>query len=214
MSEEFIREVDEELQEEKYAKIWRKIGPYVISLAIGIVLFTSGVVFWNNYTEDKKQKLGDDFTAAVELIKEEDFDTALIALERITDKASDGYVTIAKMKKASILIQKKQILEGLEIYEDLEKTAFDQSFKDMSTILFVLNAIDHKPSDILLDKIERLTENSSWKYSALELKGFILLNDKKFAESKKTFNTIIEMGNAPATLASRARDMVDFLEGN
>jgi len=214
MSEEFIREVDEELQEEKYAKIWRKIGPYVISLAIGIVLFTSGVVFWNNYTEDKKQKLGDDFTAAVELIKEEDFDTALIALERITDKASDGYVTIAKMKKASILIQKKQILEGLEIYEDLEKTAFDQSFKDMSTILFVLNAIDHKPSDILLDKIERLTENSSWKYSALELKGFILLNDKKFAESKKTFNTIIEMGNAPTTLASRARDMVDFLEGN
>lgn len=214
MSEEFIREVDEELQEEKYAKIWRKIGPYVISLAIGIVLFTSGVVFWNNYTEDKKQKLGDDFTAAVELIKEEDFDTALIALERITDKASDGYVTIAKMKKASILIQKKQIMEGLEIYEDLEKTAFDQSFKDMSTILFVLNAIDHKPSDILLDKIERLTENSSWKYSALELKGFILLNDKKFAESKKTFNTIIEMGNAPTTLASRARDMVDFLEGN
>ncbi len=214
MSEEFIREVDEELQEERYAKIWRKIGPYVISLAIGIVLFTSGVVFWNNYTEDKKQKLGDDFTAAVELIKEEDFDTALIALERITDKASDGYVTIAKMKKASILIQKKQIMEGLEIYEDLEKTAFDQSFKDMSTILFVLNAIDHKPSDILLDKIERLTENSSWKYSALELKGFILLNDKKFAESKKTFNTIIEMGNAPTTLASRARDMVDFLEGN
>ncbi len=214
MSEEFIREVDEELQEERYAKIWRKIGPYVISLAIGIVLFTSGVVFWNNYTEDKKQKLGDDFTAAVELIKEEDFDTALIALERITDKASDGYVTIAKMKKASILIQKKQIMAGLEIYEDLEKTAFDQSFKDMSTILFVLNAIDHKPSDILLDKIERLTENSSWKYSALELKGFILLNDKKFAESKKTFNTIIEMGNAPTTLASRARDMVDFLEGN
>ena len=214
MSEEFIREVDEELQEEKYAKIWRKIGPYVISLAIGIVLFTSGVVFWNNYTEVKKQRLGDDFTAAVELIKEEDFDTALIALERITDKASDGYVTIAKMKKASIFIQKKQILEGLEIYEDLEKTAFDQSFKDMSTILFVLNAIDHKPSDILLNKIERLTENSSWKYSALELKGFILLNDKKFAESKKTFNTIIEMGNAPTTLASRARDMLDFLEGN
>ena len=213
MSEEFIREVNEELQEEKYAKIWRKIGPYVISLAIGIVLFTSGVVFWNNYTENKKQKLGDDFTAAVELIKEEDYDTALIALERITDKASDGYVTMAKMKKASILIQKKQILEGLEIYEDLEKTAFDQSFKDMSTILFVLNAIDHKSSEILLNKIERLTKNSSWKFSALELKGFILFKEKNFPESKKIFNTIIEMGNAPTTLASRARDMVDFLEG-
>jgi len=122
-------------------------------------------------------------------------------------------MTMAKMKKASILIQKKQILRGLEIYEDLEKTAFDQSFKDMSTILFVLNAIDHRPSEILLNKIERLTTNSSWKFSALELKGFILLKEKKLSESKKTFNTIIEMGNAPTTLASRARDMVDFLEG-
>ena len=101
MSEEFIREVDEELKEEKYSKLWKKIGPYVISFAAGIVLFTTGVVGWNSYSEKKKQMLGDDFTAAVDLIKEDDVDTALIALERITDKASDGYVTMAKMKKAA-----------------------------------------------------------------------------------------------------------------
>ena len=157
--------------------------------------------------------LGDDFTAAVDLIKEDDVDTALIALERITDKASDGYVTLAKMKKAAILIKKKEIDQGLSIYEDLERTAIDQSFKDMSSILYVLNAIDHRASDVLMNKLERLTINSSWKFSALELKGFILLKDKKFDEAKEIFNEIIKMRNAPSTLAGRARDMLDFLEG-
>ena len=213
MSEEFIREVDEELKEEKYSKLWKKIGPYVISFAAGIVLFTSGVVGWGSYSEKKKQMLGDDFTAAVDLIKEDDIDTALIALERITDKASDGYVTMAKMKKAAILIEKKEIDEGLAIYEDLERTAVDQSFKDMSSILFVLNAIDHRSSDELINRVDRLTLNSSWKFSALELKGFIFLKDKKYDEAKEIFNEIIKLRNAPSTLAGRARDMLDYIEG-
>ena len=213
MSEEFIREVDEELKEEKYSKLWKKIGPYVISFAAGIVLFTSGVVGWDSYSEKKKQKLGDDFTAAVDLIKEDDIDTALIALERITDKASDGYVTMAKMKKAAILIEKKEIDEGLAIYEDLERTAVDQSFKDMSSILFTLNAIDHRSSDELIARVDRLTLNSSWKFSALELKGFIFLKDRKYDEAKEIFNEIIKLRNAPSTLAGRARDMLDYIEG-
>ena len=213
MSEEFIREVDEELKEEKYSKLWKKIGPYVISFAAGIVLFTSGVVGWGSYSEKKKQMLGDDFTAAVDLIKEDDIDTALIALERITDKASDGYVTMAKMKKAAILIEKKEIDEGLAIYEDLEKTAVDQSFKDMSSILFILNAIDYRSSDELITRVDRLTLNSSWKFSALELKGFIFLKDKKYDEAKEIFNEIIKLRNAPSTLAGRARDMLDYIEG-
>tara|TARA_E500000331_G_C17138198_1_gene661513 strand:- start:18 stop:662 length:645 start_codon:yes stop_codon:yes gene_type:complete len=213
MSEEFIREVDEELKEEKYAKLWKKIGPYVISFAFGIVLFTTGFVGWGAYTEKKKQKLGDDFTAAVELLKEKDFDTALIALERITDGASDGYVTMAQMKKASILINKNQIEEGLAIYLDLEKTAVDQSFKDISTILYVLNAMNHEPPELLLEKIERLTKDNAWMFSALELKGFIFMRSKQFIKAKEVFEEIIKKNNAPATLSGRARDMLEYLKG-
>tara|TARA_B100000524_G_scaffold98764_2_gene47146 strand:- start:8 stop:655 length:648 start_codon:yes stop_codon:yes gene_type:complete len=215
MSEEFIREVDEELKEEKAAKLWKKVGPYVISFAVGIVLFTSGIVGWGNYTEMSRQQLGDDFSAAVELIKDDDFDSALIALEEITDKSSDGYVTMAKMKQASILIDKKEIEEGLNIYSDLEKTAVDQSFKDMSTILFVINALDYKSPDLLLEKIERLTNNNnSWAFSALELKAYIYVKKGEFNSAKEIFQQILDKKSAPSTLAGRARDMVEYLDGN
>ena len=212
MSEEFIREVDEELKEEKYAKLWKKIAPYVISLALGIILFTTSIVGWDSYIENSKQKLGDDFTAAVELIKEEDIDTALIALERITDKSSDGYVTLSKMKKAAILINKKNIEGGLSIYLDLENTAIDQSFRDMATILYVLNALDYVEPLKLLEKINKLSIDSPWKFSALELKGFIFFKNNDLSRAKQTFQEIIDMGNAPSTLSSRARDMIEFME--
>ena len=213
MSEEFIREVDEELKEEKLQKLWKKIAPFVISLSLGIVLFTTSIVGWGKYSKNKNQKIGDDFSAAVELIKEKDFDTTLLALDRITEKAHDGYATMAKMKKASILIKEGNFDQGLSIYLNLENNAFDQTFRDMATIMYVFNAIDHKSTDELLNKIERLTKNSEWIFSALELKAFLLLKSGQKKESLKVFQQIMRTNNAPTTLIGRARDMIDHIKG-
>ena len=54
MSEDFIREVDEELKEEQRIKLWKKLLPYILSISIGIVISISGYVFWNNYTRKSK----------------------------------------------------------------------------------------------------------------------------------------------------------------
>ena len=105
MSEEFIREVDEDIRRAKDQTL-EKVLPYVVSVSLGIVIFTSGFVFWENYTKKNNQKLGDDFTAAVQLAKEEDIDAALIALDSIVDKGSDGYATIAKNEKGFLINRK------------------------------------------------------------------------------------------------------------
>ena len=70
MSEEFIREVDEDLKEEKRMKLWKKLLPYVVSISLGVILSTTGYVLWGNYTQETKRQLGDDFTAAVQLAQD------------------------------------------------------------------------------------------------------------------------------------------------
>ena len=192
MSEDFIREVDEELKEEQRIKLWKKLLPYVLSISLGIVISISGYVFWNNYTEKVKQQLGDDFTAAVQLANDEDLDAAIIALDRIVDEGSDGYVTLAKMKKASILIKNGELDKGLSIYLDLEKNAVDQSFRDISTILYVLNSMDIKDPDILLKKIEKLESSKIWQSSAMEMKAFLFLKMNQKEEAKKIFDSIFK----------------------
>ena len=212
MSEEFIKEVDEDIKEEKRIKLWKKLIPYVISFSLTIILFTSGFVFWKNYTKNSNQTLGDDFTAAVDLANEDDTDAALLALDRIVDKGSDGYATIAKMKKASLLIDKGLSDEGLSIYLDLERNAVDQSFRDIATILYVLNSMDKIAPETLLKKIEPLENSKVWQSSALELKAFIFLknNNKKLA--KETFQSILNLKTSPSSLSTRARNMVEYLK--
>ncbi len=211
MSEEFIREVDEDLKEEKRMKLWKKLLPYILSISLGVILSTSGYVLWNNYTNNVKQQLGDDFSAAVVLSKDEDIDAALLALDRIVDKGSDGYVTMAKMKKASLLIEKGELKKGLEIYLDLEKNAVDQSFRDIATILFVMNSLDSEEPEILLEKLEPLENSLIWKSSALELKAFIYLRNEKEKEALEVFEAIVLMPNKPSSLGLRAKNMIDFL---
>ena len=212
MSEEFIREVDEDLKEEKRLKLWKRLLPYVISVSLGVILSTSGYVFWENYSNKTKQQLGDDFTAAVELSNEEDIDAALIALDRIVDKGSDGYVTMAKLKKASILIAKGNRNEGLDIYLDLEKNAVDQSFRDIATILYVMNSMDLEQPEKLLDKLEPLRNSMIWKSSALELTAFIYLKNDQKQEALDYFEEIKMLPNKPASLGLRAQNMIDFLK--
>ena len=213
MSEEFIREVDEDLKQEKNEQLWKKLLPYIISITVGIIIFTSGYVFWDNYSNNVKQQLGDDFTAAVELANEEDLDAALLALDRIVDKGSDGYVTLSKMKKASLLIESGNLEDGLDIYLDLEQNAVDQSFRDISTILFVLNSIDTKNSDLLLQKLIPLEKSKIWKSSALELMAFIYLKKSDNAKAIEIFRTLSQLQDTPSSLANRSQNMLDFLEG-
>ncbi len=212
MSEEFVREVDEDIKEEERIKLWKKVFPYVVSVSLGIIIFTSGYVFWNNYTESLNQQLGDDFTAAVQLANEEDLDASILALNRIVDEGSDGYVTLAKMKKASLLIQRGELELGLNIYLDLERNAVDQSFRDIASILYVLNSMDTKDPKALLEKINKLESSQIWRSSALEMKAFLKLKQNKIEEAIKIFEGILNLPSTPSSLATRAKNMVDYLK--
>ena len=212
MSEEFVREVDEDIKEEKRIKLWKKMLPYVVSASLGIIIFTSGFVFWDNYTKNLNQQLGDDFTAAVQLANEEDLDASILALNRIVDEGSDGYVTLAKMKKASLLIQRGELELGLNIYLDLERNAVDQSFRDIASILYVLNSMDTKDPKALLEKINKLESSQIWRSSALEMKAFLKLKQNKVEEARKVFERILNLPSTPSSLATRAKNMVDYLK--
>ena len=212
MNDEFIREVDEDLKEEKRLKLWKKFFPYIVSVSLGVVLFTSGFVFWENYSNNQRQQLGDDFTAAVVLAGEEDLDASLLALERIVDEGSDGYVTMAKMKKASLLIEQGKVDDGLAIYQDLEKNAVDQSFRDIATILYVLNSLNNSSEEDLLTKILPLENSEIWKSSALELKGFIYLRKNDLQKAIETFESISNLRTKPGDLGQRAKNMINLLK--
>ena len=212
MSEEFIREVDEEIKEERQMQLWKKLAPYFIALASAIILITISIVGWQTYSKKQKESLGDDFSAAVELIQEQDTDAALLALEKVASSSSDGYITLAKMKQASILISDGKIDDGLKLYQDLENTAVDSSFRDISTLFYVLNAMDHKSVDFLMKKLDKFSDNNPWSATANELRAFLFLKDGNINDAKKMFEKISKRQDVPRDIKGRSNDMLNFLK--
>ena len=116
------------------------------------------------------------------------------------------------MKKASLLIEKGNTDEGLSIYLDLEKNAVDQSFRDIATILYVLNSMDEVKAEVLLKKVQPLENSKVWQSSALELKAFILLKDGRKKLARETFQSILNLQSSPSSLSTRARNMIEYLK--
>ena len=158
------------------------------------------------------ESLGDDFSAAVELIQEQDTDAALLALEKVASSSSDGYITLAKMKQASILISDGKVDDGLKLYQDLENTAVDSSFRDISTLFYVLNAMDHKPVDFLMKKLDKFSDNNPWSATANELRAFLFLKDGNMNDAKKMFEKISKRQDVPRDIKGRSNDMLNFLK--
>mgnify|MGYP003326011406 FL=1 len=53
--DDLFKEVDEELREERLAKIWKRIGPYVIGILAGVVIITSAVIGYKEYDKTQRQ---------------------------------------------------------------------------------------------------------------------------------------------------------------
>ena len=127
------------------------------------------------------------------------------------DEGTDGYVTMAKMKKASLLIEQGKSTTAWLFIKTL-KNAVDQSFRDIATILYVLNSLNNSSEEDLLTKILPLENSEIWKSSALELKGFIYLKKNDLQKAIETFESISNLPTKPGDLGQRAKNMINLLK--
>ena len=67
---DIFREVDEEIRHERYKRLWDRFGPYLIAVALLIVVGTAAYRGWVYWRETEAQASGDVFVQAVRLAEE------------------------------------------------------------------------------------------------------------------------------------------------
>ena len=64
---DIFREVDEELKQEHYKKLWKKFGPTVIGVVVVIVAAVGGYQAWQAWDLDRRLDESDRYAAALAL---------------------------------------------------------------------------------------------------------------------------------------------------
>jgi len=79
--EQFIREVNEEMRQDRMSNLWKQYKWVIIGAAVLIVVVTAASRGWQTYTENQSAASGDKFMAAIALSNDGKHDEAIKNLE-------------------------------------------------------------------------------------------------------------------------------------
>jgi len=214
LSEEFIREVDEDLRHKQLTGIWKKFGPYVITFLIGVVVFVAGNVTLKDYNERKYAKVADQYSMVEQQVVANQMDDALKMLQTISNTDVDGYQILIAFKEAEIELERGNEDEAVAALDLLANSSdVDKVYRDLATIKAALIILDGSSYDDIKARLTPLTiEGNSWKYMAKELLAMAALASGNGAEAKRLLVELEQDLEASQDVKGRAKDFQSVIE--
>lgn len=215
---DIFREVDEEIRRERYKRLWQRFGPYLIGVAVLIVVATAGYRGWQYWQQTQARDAGDRFVAAINLSDEGQHEQAIQQLEGLTG-ATGGYPMLARIRKATDLALAGNKEEALaELDAVAADSSYDQIYRDLATLRAGYMAMDMQDYAGVADRLEALTgDDNAWKFLAREALAFAAWKQGDTARAREWLDGVVGAEGVPTEVESRAGFLLDLLnasEGN
>jgi len=208
-SDEFIREVDEELQREKLAELAKRYGWIAVTAAVGLVLATAAWVGWQRWNEYRHNTEAERFAAADGLIGPAGPET-VSALLHFAREASPGFSALARLRAAARAEDDGVALEALEAVA--ADPAADPLLKDAARLMAAARRLDRDDPATVARSLEPLAgDGGPWRHVARQLLAAAQLKAGARDDAIASLRRLVEDGEAPPTLRSRAAELLDAL---
>lgn len=209
-----FREIDEELRQEKYAKLWKQYGKLIIAGALILVVGVAGFKGWETYDLQKRTQDGEKFAAALALADNGNSETALQALSKLAEDGGSGYALLARFRAAAILAGDGRQEEAASAYEALAgDSGIDVIYRDMAVVLAALNRLDTAdPAELNASLAPLTADDNPWRHSAKELSAIIAQKAGDKATAKELLQGLSSDATAPEGIRGRAAEMLAALD--
>jgi len=213
IQDSLLREIDEELRQEKYAKLWKKYGNYVVVAAVILVAGVAGYQGWRNWDLKTRMEQGDRFLAALDLRAAGDLPAARKAMADLAGDAGKGYATLARFQEASLMEKGGDAKGAAAAYRALsEDSSVGESFRHLATILGAFLELDQADPGELAGRVAPLTKaDSPWRFSALEITGLLAARSSDKTKAREIFTQLSGDTSAPQGVRGRAAEMLAIL---
>ena len=212
---DIFREIDEELRHDKFEKLWREYGRYVIAGAVVIVLAVAAVSGWQQYQEGQRLADGARFAAAKALSDDGKNEEAAALFASLARESGTSYGTLARFHEAALSARGGDAEAAAGLYDALAADSdIDAPFRDLATILSAsVRANGSSPDAAAIgDRLRPLIDaGGTWRHSALEILGTLAHRSGDIAKSKELFKRIVDDVEAPQGLRARAAQMLAIM---
>ncbi len=206
---DILRQVDEELRQDRLINLWKRYRIYLIS---GLILLISSVLGYQinksvnqSFYEGEVEK----YISTSELV---DFNQAIESLGKI-ENSKLLISGIAQIKIAILLMENGKIQESkAKLLEIIKEGNADVILTDLAIYFYLMSNLNDIPMDEINTYLTtNKLENSSFKYlfrEIIAIKNFLAGNTKI---SQEKLNELINDENAPRDIVIRAAKFLDTI---
>lgn len=212
MSDVF-REVDEDIRQEQWRKLFHAYGGYVIGGVAAFVLVFAGSIAWTEYQTGQRQFESQLYVGASQTLSEGAASLAAQQFASLAEQASDGYGALARLREAEALAKAGDVTSAVAALDRLADDGdADSVFRDLARLFAVYQLMDVAPRDELDRRLAPLlADESPWLASARELSGLIALRAGETSVARHLFTIIVEDNASPQMARSRAAGMLAII---
>lgn len=212
----FIREVDEELRQDKFNALWRRYGVWLITAAVLVVLGTAAFRAYDYWNTTRANSSGDAFLQALTLANEGKSDEALKALEALQEDGYGSYPLLARMRAATVLAEKGDMDAAVAEFDAVSADgSIAEAIRDMARLRAALLLVDNGSYSDVAARAEVLAvDGNALRHSAREALGLAAWKEGKFEDALRLFEQINGDNEAPRNLRQRASVMAELIRGS
>lgn len=213
IQDSLLREIDEELRHEKYAKLWKKYGNYVVAFAVLLVVGVAGYQGWRAWDIKTRTEQSDRFLAALDLRADGDLQAARNAMADLAGDAGKGYATLARFQEAALLEDLGDRKGAIALYGTLSNDgSVPESFRQLAVILGALLELDSADPAALSERLAPLTgADNPWRFSALEITALLAVRASNVDRAREIFTQLSGDASTPQGIRGRASEMLVIL---
>ncbi|BCP52900.1 membrane protein [Kaistia sp. 32K] len=210
---DIFHEVEDDLRREKAKRLWARFGPYVLLVAVLIVIGVGGWRGWEYWREQQAAAEGDRFVAALKLASESKHDEAIAALNDIAATGSGGYPVLASFRAAAELAATKKTDDAVKAFDAIAaKADTPPLLKSMARLRAAMLVVDTSDLAGMKSRVGDLAEvGNPWRHSARELLGLTAWQKGDLEAARGYFQSIQDDPETPQSMRSRAQLMQDLI---
>jgi len=205
-----FREVDEEVRQEQFKKLWAQYGNLIVAVCLIVVVGVAGFKGWQYWQVKQAEEAGDAFFDAAKLAGTDKSDEAIKQFETVTHA---GYGVLARLREANILAAQNKAGDAVKIYDAVAADgSADAALRDLARVRAALALADSAAPADLETRLQGFdAAGNPWRHVARDVMAAALWRAKDYAGADAKVKAILGDGEAPAGVTQRARVLSELL---
>lgn len=201
-----LKEVDQELAEERQWAMFRKYGPAAITGAAALVIGVAGWQFWNARQQSLAEDQAIQFESAVDTMVEDEV-AGREAMDVIAQDGAGGYSVLARFHRASSFARAGERDAALaafrRVYED---GAAPERLRDLARLRAAYLALSEGRDAVLEHLGDLANAESAFSHHANEVAGLAALEAGDYETALSTFRQLTLDVGTPEPVRERAEE--------